>query len=108
MRKIPLVQALSDVETSPVSQSMPVGLSLYPNPSTEHATAGYTLEKPSLVTITIFDALGRIASRPVVDAMQESGEHRITLETSELDAGAYHCVMAVDKGMKSVRFVVAR
>jgi photosystem II stability/assembly factor-like uncharacterized protein len=83
-------------------------LAVYPNPTSGAASVRYRLEKSSSVTITIYDALGRIVLRPIADAMQESGEHRVTLETSALTAGAYHCVMTNGNGTKTAQFMVAR
>jgi photosystem II stability/assembly factor-like uncharacterized protein len=99
---------LSDIASVAGHQRSESAIALYPNPATGAASVSYRLDARSSVTITIYDALGRIVSRPVVDAMQESGEHQVMLETLELAAGAYHCVMTTDNGKQAVQFMVAR
>ena len=63
---------VSDVPASePVSSA---GLSIAPNPFTGEAIVRYTLEAPSPVSLSVFDAAGRLL-RKVLDGQQTSGVH---------------------------------
>jgi photosystem II stability/assembly factor-like uncharacterized protein len=79
---------------------------VHPNPAVSTITLAYYLNTRTSVTISIYDALGRIMAQPVVDALQETGEHEITLATDQLVPGVYHCSVMMEKGTQSARFVV--
>jgi photosystem II stability/assembly factor-like uncharacterized protein len=104
----PLSEVLLGVEAESSRRSTAGGISIYPNPVSSLVTVGWNLERRSPITVTIYDALGRIVSRPVVDAMQESGEHEITVDTKELAAGVYLCGVNVGGVKRVARFVVVR
>jgi hypothetical protein len=63
----------------------------YPNPTSASATLRYSLADQSPVTITLYDALGRIVARPVVGEMQSGGPHEVSFDTKELPSGLYSC-----------------
>lgn len=60
----------------------------YPNPFNPVTTIGYTLEKPSHVSIQIFDVLGRHV-RTLLQKQQASGQHHILFDASDLPSGTY-------------------
>jgi hypothetical protein len=86
----------------------PILLSIQPNPVTEHVTMNYRLVNRSMVSVTIHDALGRIVSQPVVDVIQESGEHRVVMDAEGLAAGAYHCSISAGNDLRRAGFVILR
>jgi hypothetical protein len=106
--KRPLSEVLSEVEDNITSSSISSDLFVHPNPATERIIIRFMQKKSSLVTITLHDALGRIVTQPVVDAMQEAGEHQIALPTDGLAAGVYLCSVNAEGVERVVRFVVVR
>jgi serine protease AprX len=78
------------VSSSPKDESLRLRQS-YPNPiglGSESTTISYSLAKPSMVTLTIHDVLGREVRRVPSDS-ESAGEHHATVSASELPAGTY-------------------
>ena len=60
----------------------------YPNPATAYATIAYELTRATLVTLTLYDGLGRPVQR-VGLGVQAAGLHEAALDIQELVAGVY-------------------
>ncbi len=61
----------------------------YPNPFNPTTNIGFTLNKASVVTMQIFDILGRLVSMPVDNQALSAGEHSIIFNGSNLSSGVY-------------------
>ena len=60
----------------------------YPNPFNAGITIQYSLPKQSLVTIDIFDILGR-KIETIAEGIKSAGEHQATLDASDQTSGIY-------------------
>lgn len=60
----------------------------YPNPFNPQTTIAYTTRKAGLVTLSIYDMLGRLVAAPV-NGIEEAGDHAITFDASSLASGHY-------------------
>ncbi len=60
----------------------------YPNPFNPTTIIGYEIPKDGMVTITLYDDLGREV-RTLVNKNQEAGRYEITFNASELASGVY-------------------
>jgi len=60
----------------------------YPNPFNPKSTIKYQIAKSSLVTLKVFDILGREAAE-LVNQKQEAGSYNITFDASGLASGVY-------------------
>jgi len=60
----------------------------YPNPFNPTTQIIYSLEKPGLVTIKVYDILGRFITT-LVNEQQNSGQHTIDFNASDLSSGIY-------------------
>lgn len=60
----------------------------YPNPFNPTTTISFALTKPSYVSLTRYDPLGREV-RTILDREMEAGEHRIRLDARGLASGLY-------------------
>lgn len=60
----------------------------YPNPFNPTTQIIYTLEKPGLVTIKVYDILGRFITT-LVNEQQNSGLHTVNFNASDLSSGIY-------------------
>jgi hypothetical protein len=60
----------------------------YPNPFNPTTQINYSLEKPGLVTIKVYDLLGRVVATLIND-QQTSGRHTINFDASTLTSGVY-------------------
>ncbi|MDP3150832.1 MAG: T9SS type A sorting domain-containing protein [Ignavibacteria bacterium] len=60
----------------------------YPNPFNPSTTISYELQKPGLVSLKVYNILGKV----VVDLMndtQEAGQHEISFNAVNLPSGTY-------------------
>jgi L-ascorbate metabolism protein UlaG (beta-lactamase superfamily) len=62
--------------------------SVYPVPFTESATVSFTLDKPCLITITVYDLLGRKVET-IANGYYELGSYQFKLDGSGLKEGGY-------------------
>jgi len=60
----------------------------YPNPFNPSTTIKYELPKSSLVTLTVYDLLGREVS-VLVNERRDAGVHEVKFEGSSLASGVY-------------------
>ena len=82
-------------------------ISTYPNPVSSFATLHYSLYDESSVSITIYDVLGRIAARPIVNTMESSGPHEALFNTNDLPSGLYSCRFSAGGFEEFVKIVVS-
>ena len=74
-----------------VENSVPAGFSLspnYPNPFNPKTTISYQLDTPGMVTVVIFDLLGRKVST-LVEEMKMPGNHSVTWNAEGFASGVY-------------------
>ncbi|MCP4583177.1 MAG: T9SS type A sorting domain-containing protein [candidate division Zixibacteria bacterium] len=62
----------------------------YPNPFNDQTIIKYSLPKPGIVTIEIYDLLGRKVET-LVNAEQQAGYHQLTWITKNISSGTYFC-----------------
>ncbi|HET6402663.1 MAG TPA: T9SS type A sorting domain-containing protein [Candidatus Kapabacteria bacterium] len=84
-------------------------ISAYPNPASASVTLHYSLDGESTVSITIYDALGRVVARPVLGEMESAGAHEALFDTNSLPPGLYSCRLQLAGGAEMVaKMVVMR
>jgi|ERR1041385_5821569 hypothetical protein len=74
----------------------------YPNPFNPSTTIKYDLSEKSLVSLKVFDILGREIMKLVENERQEAGEHTVTLDASGLSSGSYYYRLITVTNGKSV------
>ncbi len=84
------------------------GLTVFPNPLQNSTTISYSLAERTLVTISVFDALGREVARPVSNVEQNAGENEITLDAHSLKPGVYICRLMAGGVERMLQLSVAR
>lgn len=73
----------------------------YPNPFNPSTSISYSIAKPGVVKLEVFDLLGqKIAS--LVDQVQTAGEYEISFEASEIPSGIY-IYRLTNNGQTSIR-----
>lgn len=78
-----------------------------PNPAVAWTALTVYLPAPDIVTVDVFDALGRhVAS--LHDGVLEAGEHRVVLEVGTFAPGSYVIRSSGSSGVQSRRFAVVR
>jgi hypothetical protein len=91
-----------DVATSGMRLSAPM-----PNPASNSVVIAYALTARSDVSIVLFDASGRMV-RELASTTVDAGEHRLSVDVSDLSAGVYHYRLSVGGRTLSRSLVIAR
>lgn len=79
-----------------------------PNPALDRLNVELTLGEPSVVTIEVYAADGRVLSTPVDHVGYGEGTHPITVDTRDLRPGAYALRLVSGAGIRSQRFLIVR
>jgi hypothetical protein len=79
----------------------------FPNPFNPSTTIRYKILSRSLVTLTVFDLLGREVAT-LVDGMQDPGEKTATFDGSALVSGVYFYRLKVGEFVETRRLVLVR
>jgi predicted outer membrane repeat protein len=89
--------AVVAVEPGPAPDKQPVSLSVYPNPSRGDAEVTLTLQAPSRVEVSLYDALGR---RVVIltNGAFAPGSHTLSLQRTPSPAGLYVVRAVTEEG----------
>ena len=83
-----------------------VGVS--PNPATDEVLVRYTLERPSLVSVRVTDALGALVAPVTVNETQEQGAYEFRVTTQNLASGVYFVQVVTNGGVVTQKFSVIR
>ncbi len=83
LKKLPV----SNEETKETPSSVKLHQN-YPNPFNPTTTISFELDKPSEITLTVFDALGRRVSE-LLDGQFSAGYHQIQFNAGNLSSGMY-------------------
>jgi hypothetical protein len=91
-----------DPGTAPVEFAL---YDAYPNPLSVAATVDFSLPHATVVTLTVYDLLGR-AVATLADGPYEAGRHSATLSGSALSDGVYFVRMTADGFAETKKVVV--
>jgi hypothetical protein len=79
----------------------------FPNPFNPSTTIRYNILSRSLVTLTVFDLLGREVAT-LVDGMQDPGEKTVTFDGSALASGVYFYRLKAGEFVQTRKLVLVR
>lgn len=79
----------------------------YPNPFNPTTTIHYAVKEPGLVTLKLYDLLGREAAT-LVNETKAEGNYTITINASNLSSGIYICRMKVNDYSSIMKMTVLR
>jgi hypothetical protein len=84
-------------------------LLIYPNPNTGISTLKFTVEKPGLATINLYDIKGQFVKQIYSKPIDSGVEYSINVDGSELINGMYFSRLIVDDSViKSQKFIIQR
>lgn len=64
----------------------------YPNPFNAETTINYSIDKPELVSIKIFNNLGQLVST-LLNSKKPKGMHQVIFDAKSLPSGIYYCIL---------------
>ena len=76
----------------PVEMKMMTMSSIYPNPAMNEAMVDFSLNKPSHVTLRVYNAIGDLVQTPTNEDMA-AGDHMLMLDTKNFASGTYQYVL---------------
>ena len=79
----------------------------YPNPFNPATTINYDLPSDGIVTIKVYDILGREV-KTLVNEMKTAGYHKIQFNAADLASGAYFYQMKAGDFVAVKKFVVVK
>jgi len=79
-------------------------MNAYPNPFATTTTIKYELTEPSLVQLTIYNAIGEVVYK-AEDYIMPQGVHTVTWSPSHLPEGLYYAVLRSEEGVSVVKMV---
>ncbi|MDK9701354.1 MAG: T9SS type A sorting domain-containing protein, partial [bacterium] len=82
-------------------------LTTFPNPFNSSTTISYSLPKPGLVELRLFDITGREVAT-LVNQKQQPGNYRVTFDGKKLSSGTYFVRMQAGKFVKTQKMVLLR
>ena len=88
--------AITGTVTATRATSAAALASVYPNPAAGLAHLPYNLQKSAVVSLGVYDALGRRAAAVLDNQAQPAGEHSADINTAGLAPGLYTCRLVVD------------
>ena len=68
----------------------------YPNPTSGLTQLPFSLQKPAVVSLTVFDNLGRRAVEVLSNEARAAGSYTAELNAAKLAPGLYTCRLTVD------------
>ncbi|WP_151087893.1 T9SS type A sorting domain-containing protein [Hymenobacter baengnokdamensis] len=68
----------------------------YPNPAAGLTHLGYSLQKSAVVSLAVYDAMGRRVASVVENQTRPAGDYTADLRTTSLAPGFYTCRLVVD------------
>lgn len=94
----------------PSAARIPTSIALqqnYPNPFNPSTTIRYTLPGTGVVTLSVYDMLGR-ESAVLVNAVEAAGEHTVRLEAGSLASGVYFYRLQTENTVVTKRMQLVR
>jgi hypothetical protein len=79
----------------------------YPNPFNPTTTIRYSIPQTALVTLKVFDDVGRIVAT-LVNEKKEAGEHSVLFDATKLGSGIYICRLITSDNVLTNKLVLLK
>lgn len=77
----------------------------YPNPFNPETIITFSLQKPEIVSLKIYDLLGKEV-KTLIDGVVKSGEHKIKFSAADIPAGVYYYTLKTSDGSRETKKMV--
>jgi hypothetical protein len=79
----------------------------YPNPFNPETKISYSLPRPGMVELKVYDALGRLAG-VIEQGEKPAGSYTVTFDGSKLASGIYFCEMRAGEYRRVIKMILLR
>lgn len=97
--------SFSDIQTVKVVTEQQE-FEVYPNPTTDLTTIAYQLDRPTAVSIELYDVSGRRIAHPVDEKVKEAGTYQVDIQAGQFPKGLYIVMLRTKNGVLSKRLTV--
>ena len=107
---MPLRPVVTSISENFNGESIPADYALtqnYPNPFNPTTRLRYNLPETSRVNLVVYDVLGEEV-RTLVNQIQQSGEHEINFDASDLTSGVYFCRLSAKDYFQIIKMVLLK
>lgn len=90
------------------SSQLPNNISLkqnYPNPFNPETIISFTLERPDIVSLKVYDLLGKEVAT-LISGVTKSGEHKINFNATDIPAGIYYYTLKINNRFTETKKMV--
>jgi hypothetical protein len=108
--RTPMVRMNFDAPTGVAAIAMQNGVGLgqnVPNPANNTSTVSYSLDHGAQVNLNLFDINGKLV-RTLVNGNMAAGNHRVDINTADLQEGVYFYTLTTGKNTSTKRMTVVR
>lgn len=108
-RATELAVRLGFSETTAINEAAKhdLGLVVAPNPASDYTNVSYELKEAKKVSYKLYDVNGRTIFSEELGS-QPNGVHKMSINTSSLDAGVYYLIMTVGDSTVSEKMVISK
>ena len=76
---------------------------VYPSPSSDFVNIIYTVSEPSVVSLKIYDIVGKEVLKIVDDEFQKDGRYKAIIDLNELSSGMYFYELSSTGGKRIMK-----
>jgi hypothetical protein len=80
----------------------------YPNPFNPQTTLSFVIRHSSLVSLKVYNTLGKEVAMVIQNELKEAGEHKVTFDASNVPSGIYYYRLTAGTFTETKKFVVVR
>jgi hypothetical protein len=102
---LPEVSVVGTTDVPRIDDAIPMAFELlpvYPNPFNPSVNVQYTLNKPGMTTLRVYNIIGQQVVTALDNVFQEASIHKVTINMSAYTSGIYFCVLE-QNGQRSVQ-----
>jgi hypothetical protein len=82
-------------------------LNIFPNPFNPNTTIEYVVPTSAIISIVIYDILGREVVR-LIDGFKNSGNYKIIWQPNNVSSGVYFCMMRSGNFLETKKIILLK
>jgi len=95
------------IEETKHANKLPIHFAIYPNPVIQNGTVSFTLPKPGLISLKLYNLPGQLV-KEIFKGYNPAGSYNIKFDTHGLAQGTYFLVLETEEGNAARSLIVLR